>query len=98
MRGWTIKTLLGAGMGSLIVGILVVAGISAFALMKMSDVFTEYRSTARGSLMANEIAEDLFEMRLSALKARASDAEELADEVRSNAQEVFDAKTSIDVS
>lgn len=82
-----------AGFG-LIVAIL--AAIATYAVLKvgvLSDYFTEYRTTARESVFAAAVGEDIMEARLASQKYLLTFDPTFAEEVRSNIDEVLLATT-----
>lgn len=81
------------GMGALVA---ILMGIGVFAVWetnKLSDMFIEYRTTAKSSLIASDMAEDLFEARIAALKFRAVGSESAIDTFVSNIDEVSEGAT-----
>ncbi|WP_299968375.1 methyl-accepting chemotaxis protein [uncultured Roseobacter sp.] len=50
--------------------IVLVGGFASFQTKNFADTFVEYRGTAKTSLIANELTEDLFEARLDSSKYR----------------------------
>ncbi len=58
------------GMGAMIALIVLVGGFASFQTKNFADTFVEYRGTAKTSLIANELTEDLFEARLDSSKYR----------------------------
>lgn len=77
------------GMG-LLVSILV--GVGGFAVLQttnLTDIFVEYRATARQSLLATDIQEDVFEARLASSKYRLTKDPRYLEEVRNNLGEVI---------
>ncbi|MEM6758517.1 MAG: methyl-accepting chemotaxis protein [Pseudomonadota bacterium] len=58
------------GMGAMIALVVIVGGFASYQTNKLADTFVEYRGTAKTSLLATELAEDLFEARLASSKYR----------------------------
>ncbi len=58
------------GMGAMIAIVLIVGGFASYQTNTLADTFVEYRGTAKTSLIANEVTEDLFEARLASSKYR----------------------------
>ncbi len=83
------------GMASLVV-LLVVSGlITAFLTFGLKTSFSEYRSTARASLLANDVAEDVFEARIAGLKYRATGADRYVTELAGNLDEVRETQIQL---
>ena len=75
-----------------VVGIL--AAISVFSIYKvgvLSAYFAEYRGTARESVFAGAVGEDVLEARLASQKYLLNFTDEAADDVRGNIDEVVSA-------
>lgn len=66
----SIKQKISLAFGLLVVLSLAVGVISAILSTRMSDMFTEYRATARTTILTNKVKENLFNARLDALKFR----------------------------
>ncbi|MCV3274427.1 methyl-accepting chemotaxis protein [Roseobacter sinensis] len=58
------------GMGAMIALVVIVGGFASYQTNRLADTFVEYRGTAKTSLIANELTEDLFEARLDSSKYR----------------------------
>ena len=80
---------------SLIGGLVLLAVFATVITFMMRSVFVEYRETARTSLTANAIFEDIFEARMAAAKWRLSPSQEQIDEVRANMDELRAAEEQI---
>lgn len=59
-----------AGMGAMIALLVVVGGFAVFKTGGIANTFFEYQTTAKASLLATSMMEDLFEARMNALKYR----------------------------
>lgn len=80
---------------AIVVIVFCLVGFSQISLHNLKNVFTDYRTQARESLILSNLFEDLSEARLAVLKYRISDSEEIAEEVHSNIQEIVDQKPKI---
>lgn len=80
---------------SLIAGIILLAVFAIGVSLLIRATFVEYRSTARTTLTANAVFEDIFEARMAALKWRLSPEERHVEEVRGNMEELRFAETEI---
>ena len=58
------------GMGAMIALIVCVGGFASYEVSRLAQTFVDYRGTAKSSLQASDIAEDLFEARLASSKFR----------------------------
>ncbi|MDW3224784.1 MAG: methyl-accepting chemotaxis protein [Paracoccaceae bacterium] len=76
------------GMGAMIALVLVVGGFASFQTNNIANTFVEYRKTARESLLAGDIMEDMFEARLAAGKYRLVKDEKYLDVLRENVAEI----------
>lgn len=83
------------GMGALILLILLVGGIASLQTSKLANTFVDYRGTAKTTLLATDVAEDLFEARIAALKYRASGDKDQAAEVASNIAEISELESDM---
>jgi methyl-accepting chemotaxis protein len=68
-----------------------ISSISYFATSELAEVFNNYRSTARQTLIANEQIEDLFEARLSAFGYRVQPSDDRAALVSEKIGEIHEA-------
>lgn len=80
---------------TLILGLLILASFAIAVSLLIRSTFVEYRETARTTLTANAVIEDIFEARMGSLKWRLSPTEESIEEVRSNMEELFFAEAEI---
>lgn len=83
------------GMGALVA---ILMGIGVFAVWetnKLSGMFIEYRTTAKSSLVASDMAKSLFEARIAALKFRAVGADSAIDTFVSNIDDVSEGATEL---
>lgn len=80
---------------SLIGGIILLSVFAIGITLLIRSTFVEYRSTARTTLTANAIFEDVFEARMAALKWRLSPEESHIEEVRGNMEELRIAEAEI---
>lgn len=83
------------GMGLMVA---IVVGFGGFAALQTSDLantFVEYRATARQSLLAADIQEDIFEARLASSKYRLTKDSRYIAEVRDNLNEVKELKNQL---
>lgn len=76
------------GMGAMIALILAVGGFAAFQTNSLANTFVEYRGTAKTSLVANEVTEDLFDARLASTKYRLTKNTKYIEEMHSNLAEI----------
>lgn len=74
----------------LIGGLISLSLVAIASTLLMRSVFVEYRATARATLDANLIFEDLFEARMAALKWKITPAEEFATEFMGNVAEIHE--------
>lgn len=80
---------------SLIGGIILLAVFAIGVTLIIRSTFVEYRATARATLAANAVLEDVFEARIGALKWRLSPEERYVAEVRGNMDELRLAEAEI---
>jgi len=76
--------------------LVVLAAVGFISTVNLGGAFTEYRSTARQTVMVNSLVEDLFETRMSAFRYRIKPEPAEAEEVRANIQEIHDAREQIE--
>ena len=95
MASWAVSRRIYTGFGITLFLLCVLAVVSLFATWNLSSVFSEYRGTARQSLFANNLIEDLYKTRMSALKYRIASSELAEEEVRDNAQNIIDKQSRI---
>ncbi len=88
MTGWSVGRRIYFGFGVVLAILASLAAFSFMSTVNQSDTFTEYRGTARQTLLINDLVEDLFQARMAALKYRASRSDEMAEEVSSNIAEI----------
>ena len=79
------------GMGALVVLTICISGFAVFETKTLATSFVEYRTTAKSSLVANELSEDLFEARMAAQKFRLNGDFSLTEEVQGNIAEVYES-------
>lgn len=80
---------------TLIIGLLVLSAFAIATTLIIRSTFAEYRGTARTTLAASAIFEDIFEARMAALKWRLSpDAAQVA-EFRGNIEELVVAEAEL---
>ncbi|MEL6964913.1 MAG: methyl-accepting chemotaxis protein [Pseudomonadota bacterium] len=72
-----------------------ISAVSYFETSTLAGVFTDYRSTARQTLKANEQIEDLFEARLAAFGYRVNPSDERAADVDHNIDEILENADSV---
>ncbi|MEM7520050.1 MAG: methyl-accepting chemotaxis protein [Pseudomonadota bacterium] len=75
-------------MGVLVTLSVLVGGFGSYQTRNVADIFIEYRKTAKGSLLATDVAEDMFEARIASLKYRASKDASYIDELSQNTGEI----------
>ena len=75
--------------GVVVTLMVAISAISYFETSTLAGVFTDYRSTARQTLTANEQVEDLFEARLAAFGYRINPSDERAASVEQNIDEIL---------
>ena len=83
------------GMGAMIVLIVVVGGFASYQTNRLANTFVEYRTTAKASLLAADMMEDLFEARMASLKYRVSKDSGLVDELQGNIAEISNLQTDM---
>jgi len=82
------------GFGAGLALTILVAGVGYFGIGKSSELFTEYRQTARENLLLAEMQEDMLEARLAVMKFRVTESQEQIAEVRDNIDDlVIEART-----
>lgn len=75
--------------------VLVLSAIIVFSVYKISiasEIFAEYRATARETIKANAIGEDVLEARLMAFKHRSAGDVSAAQEVVENLREIIESR------
>ncbi|MEM9139220.1 MAG: methyl-accepting chemotaxis protein [Pseudomonadota bacterium] len=87
---WPISKRVNAGYLAAIAAVVLTAAFGFFAVWQLGDKFSEYRGTARQTLLINEYVEDKFEARIAAFRYRISATDEAAADVRSNIAEIVD--------
>lgn len=80
---------------ALIAGLLVLSGIAIATTLLIRSTFVEYRGTARATLAANAILEDIFEARMATLKWRLSPEQGHVDEFRDNIDDLNTAEAEL---
>ncbi|MEO0570040.1 MAG: methyl-accepting chemotaxis protein, partial [Pseudomonadota bacterium] len=83
------------GMGAMIALIIVVGGFASFQTNSLANTFIEYRGTAKTSLLANVLTEDLFEARLDSNKYRITKDEKYIEHMRSNIAEIIELEPEL---
>lgn len=83
------------GMGAMIALILVVGGFASFQTGGLARTFVEYRTTAKSSLLASYLAEDMFEARMASMKYRIDKTESNLQEVADNITEIVELKPEL---
>ncbi|MEL6478012.1 MAG: methyl-accepting chemotaxis protein, partial [Pseudomonadota bacterium] len=86
------------GFGILLVLVSALGVKSFFSTQSLGEIFTEYSSTARQSLLINAQVEDLFEARIAAFNYRVDPNQEAAIEVNANIQEILDSRAEAEES
>lgn len=81
--------------GSVVALLTAVIGISMIKTLTTADLFVEYRATAKGSLAANAVGEDVLEARIAALVYRITENPEAAAALTDNINEVIDAEAGV---
>lgn len=89
MKRLTISQKLYAAFGTIIVLVVGFVGFSLITQFHKSVDFTEYRTTARESLMLGDILGDIFDARISVLKFRLNADAKYVAEVKDNAQKMY---------
>ncbi len=79
------------GMGAMVALLLLVGGFAAFQTNSLSSTFVEYRTTAKESLLASDIMEDVFEARVAVYDYRLDKKQASLDLLHSNIAEVDEA-------
>ncbi|NSX54716.1 methyl-accepting chemotaxis protein [Parasulfitobacter algicola] len=92
MSNWSISRKISIGMGGLAFLLAIVATIAIISAIMFGSNFTQYRETARQSLMANGIAEDLFEAQIAAITYQKTPSDSVAEVLASNLQEVLETE------
>ena len=87
---WPISKRINAGFAVALITVLGVSAFAFFAVWQLGSTFSEYRATARQTVLVNEYVEDKFEARLAAFKYRISPSDAAADEVRRNIAEIVE--------
>ena len=80
---------------TLIVGLVVLSAFAIATTLLIKSTFVEYRGTARTTLAAGAIFEDVFEARMAALKWRLSPATAHVEEFRGNIEELKVAEVEL---
>lgn len=80
-----------AGLVVMVAGLV---GFNAYKIESLKGQFTEYRGTARQSLLLANLGEDLAEGRLAALKYRLQGGDANANDVEGNIQEIIDEEAN----
>lgn len=75
-------------MGVMVALLLAVGVGGALLTTQLANMFSEYRATARGSLVAIFAAEDLFEARVSSLNFRATGQDASIDALRAHVEDI----------
>ena len=83
------------GMGAMIALIIVVGGFASFQTNSLANTFIEYRGTAKTSLLANVLTEDLFEARLDSNKYRITKDEKYIEHMRSKIAEIIELEPEL---
>ena len=91
----TIKGRIYGGMGSLVGLILLLGLLSSYYISNLAETFVEYRSSATGSLLVNDVAEDVFEARLATTSFRAKRDEKYVTELKDNLAEVREIESEL---
>jgi len=76
--------------GTVMVMLLGFSAFSYIATSQLGSVFTEYRSTAKQTLLINELADDLAKTKLAAGQYRFDPSEENASSVNKHVQHIID--------
>lgn len=83
------------GMGAMIALLIVVGGFAAFQTGGLASTFVEYRTTAKSSLLASDMAEDLYEARIASLKFRTNKKPENIDVLSENIAEIMEIEAEM---
>jgi len=84
------------GFGSVLLLLVILAIVSVLGARTSDGQFTEYRGTARQTILLSNMQEDLLEARLAVLKFRATNDPALVQEVRDNLAEIDEADATVD--
>ena len=84
----SIKMQIFAGMLAMISLVVLVGAFASYQTSKLADIFVEYRTTARSSLMAGDIVEDMYKARLASSKYRLTKNAQYVEDVKSNIAEI----------
>ncbi|MEM8959489.1 MAG: methyl-accepting chemotaxis protein [Pseudomonadota bacterium] len=87
---WPISKRINVGFLLALVAVIVTAVFGFFAVWQLGEKFSDYRGTARQTLLINEYVEDKFEARTAALKYRIKASDNAAEAVRGNIAEIVD--------
>lgn len=86
-----------SSVSTLLMGGLVVMAVIAFAATwTIKSIFIEYRATARSTLEASALFEDIFDARIAALKWRISERAEFVEEFEANFAEISEFVEAVD--
>jgi HAMP domain-containing protein len=75
--------------------LLVASAIGYMGAMNLGDLFKQYRDTSRASMLLSNVVEDVLEVRLAALKYRATPDEAHVEAVESNLAQIEAARSKI---
>ncbi len=89
-----ITTKLYGAFGLILTMLLLLSTFAFVGTKNLGGIFTEYRATARQTLVANELLEDLLEARLAVMKYRINQSEDNVKSLHENTDELI----NIDIS
>ncbi|MEM1065271.1 MAG: hypothetical protein AAGJ74_07200, partial [Pseudomonadota bacterium] len=92
MSNWSILKRINFIAIVLIAALVVTGAMGVFATMRLSSLLQQYSDAGGKVLLANEVAEDLFEANVAQLAYRRNPTAENADEVRQNLGEVIESR------
>ena len=79
----------------LIAALIILAVLATASTMLVRSIFIDYRATARTTLNAGDVLEDIFEARMAALKWRLAANTEHIEEFNGNIEELSTAKQDL---
>ncbi|MEM9100351.1 MAG: methyl-accepting chemotaxis protein [Pseudomonadota bacterium] len=92
---WSLQKKILSGFGLILCVLAALAILSFSATSILSSIFTDYRLTARKTLVVNEFVDDLFKARIGAFKYRISPSDDAANEVNSNIDAIMKLQATV---
>jgi methyl-accepting chemotaxis protein len=92
LKALSLKQMIFAGFGVVLALLIVLGGVSLRGTTTIGHDFTDYRQSARESLLVNDAKQELLSLRMGVFQYRINNSEEAANRVRQSVQNLIDLK------